>query len=149
MHRIKPWLSVSQWRFFRLDDRLLLILIAIIVGNFSGLASVALNRAIEAMVEWLHPLRHYWWAFLLPAAGAAMSSIFLEKIVREGAGHGVPEVIYAVSRYGGLLRFRSSFTPSNLKLSDHRQRRLGRSRGPGGHQRGRHRIHHCQKIRVE
>ncbi len=110
MDRIKPWLSVARWRFFRLDDRLLLILIAVIVGNFSGMASVALNTSIDAMVEWLHPLRHYWWAFLLPAAGAAASSIFLEKIVREGAGHGVPEVIYAVSRYGGLLRFRSSFT---------------------------------------
>ncbi len=110
MDRIKPWLRLTRWRFFRLDDRLLLILIAVIVGNCSGLSAVALNTSIDVMVEWLQPLRHYWWAFLLPAAGAAASSIFLEKIVREGAGHGVPEVIYAVSRYGGLLRFRSSFT---------------------------------------
>jgi CIC family chloride channel protein len=36
--------------------------------------------------------------------------LFLDKIAREGAGHGVPEVIYSVSRYGGLLRFRSSIT---------------------------------------
>jgi len=36
--------------------------------------------------------------------------LFLEKIVKEGAGHGVPEVIYSVSRYGGLLRLRSSFS---------------------------------------
>jgi len=74
------------------------------------LASVALNRGLLLMSEWLHHFRHYWWVFVLPAIGAALSSLFLEKIVKEGAGHGVPEVIYSVSRYGGLLRFRSSFS---------------------------------------
>jgi len=86
------------------------MLMAAIVGNFSGLASVALNRGLVMMSEWLHHFRHYWWVFVLPAAGAALSSLFLEKVVKEGAGHGVPEVIYSVSRYGGLLRFRSSFS---------------------------------------
>jgi len=81
-----------------------------IVGNFSGLASVVLNRSLVMMSDWLHHFRHNWWVFVLPAAGAALSSLFLEKVVNEGAGHGVPEVIYSVSRYGGLLRFRSSFS---------------------------------------
>ncbi len=83
---------------------------AVIVGTCSGLAALALGRSLLAMEHWLHHLRHYWWAFLLPAAGAALSSLFLEKVVNEGAGHGVPEVIYSVSRYGGLLRLRSSFS---------------------------------------
>ena len=46
----------------------------------------------------------------MPGIGAALSSLFLEKIIKEGAGHGVPEVLYSVSRYGGLMRFRSSFS---------------------------------------
>jgi CIC family chloride channel protein len=83
---------------------------AAIVGCFSGLSSVALNRSLLIMSEWLHHYRHYWWVFVLPGVGAALSSLFLEKVAREGAGHGVPEVIYSVSRYGGLLRFRSSVT---------------------------------------
>ena len=106
----KLWRYPSSWSIFRSDDRLLLIMIAVIVGACSGLAALVLNRSLIAMFEWLHQLRGYWWAFLLPAAGAALSSIFLEKIAREGAGHGVPEVIYSVSRHGGLLRLRSSFS---------------------------------------
>lgn len=47
---------------------------------------------------------------MLPGAGALLSCLFLEKIVKEGAGHGVPEVVYSVSRYGGLMRFRSGFS---------------------------------------
>ena len=110
MRILKLWRYPANWNIFRLDDRLLLILMAAIVGNCSGLAAVILNRSLIAMFEWLHQLRHYWWVFVLPAVGAALSSLFLEKIVKEGAGHGVPEVIYSVSRYGGLLRFRSSFS---------------------------------------
>lgn len=93
-----------------MDDRLLLIVAGSVAGICSGLAAVALRLSLESAMEWIHPLRHYWWAFALPAAGALLSSLYLEKISREGAGHGIPEVIYAVSRYGGLLRLRSSYS---------------------------------------
>ena len=79
---------------------------AAIVGNFSGLASVALNRSLVMMSEWLHHFRHYWWVFVLPAVGAALSSLFLEKVVNEGAGHGVPEVMEAVTLRNGFIRKR-------------------------------------------
>ncbi len=104
------WRKPSRWAVFRIDDRPLLMVIGLIVGVCSGLAALALNRSLEAMFEWLHHYRHYWWAFILPGAGAALSSLFLDKVVKEGAGHGVPEVIYSVSRYGGLLRFRSAWS---------------------------------------
>lgn len=97
-------------KLFVLDDRLLLIIAGSIAGLSSGLAAVGLRLSLEHVLEWLHPLRHYWWAFVLPGIGAMLSSLYLEKVVREGAGHGVPEVIYSVSRYGGLLRFRSSYS---------------------------------------
>ncbi|MEJ2656030.1 MAG: chloride channel protein [Desulfobacterales bacterium] len=110
MRILKWWRYPGNWPIFRFDDRLLLIFMAAIVGCFSGLASVALNRSLVMMADWLDHYRHYWWVFVLPGVGAALSSLFLEKVVKEGAGHGVPEVIYSVSRHGGLLRFRSSFT---------------------------------------
>lgn len=93
-----------------MDDRLLLIVTGAVVGNCSGLAAIVLNRSLVTMLEYLHDFRQFWWAFILPAAGALLSALFLEKIVKEGAGHGVPEVIYSVSRYGGLLRLRSGFS---------------------------------------
>ena len=100
----------GNWSLFRSDDRLLLIIFAIVVGISSGLAALFLNIGLNGMLTWLHEYRHFWWAIFLPGIGAALSSLFLEKIVNEGAGHGVPEVIYAVSRHGGLMRLRSSFS---------------------------------------
>ncbi len=110
MHLLDLWRRPSRWAVFRFDDRPLLMLIGLIVGICAGLAALALNRSLLALFEWLHHYRHYWWSFVLPGLGAALSSLFLDKIVREGAGHGVPEVIYSVSRYGGLLRFRSAWS---------------------------------------
>lgn len=110
MKRLFSWRLPTRWPVFRLDDRLLLIISGMIVGILSGIAALVLNRSLAFLLEFLQDFRTYWWAFLLPAAGAALSSLFLGKIVKEGAGHGVPEVIYAVSRYGGLIRLRSSFS---------------------------------------
>jgi CIC family chloride channel protein len=110
MQTIKNTYKAIYYKLFRLDDRLLLIVAGSIAGICSGLAAVALRLSLESVTELLHPLRHYWWAFVLPALGALLSSLYLEKISREGAGHGIPEVIYAVSRYGGLLRLRSSYS---------------------------------------
>ncbi len=87
-----------------------LIIIGAIVGIFGGLASVALNRSLRYVSEILNTIRHVRYAPLLPAIGAAFSSIFLRHVVRDLGAHSVPEVIYSVSRKGGLLRLRSSFS---------------------------------------
>lgn len=84
MRFLKKMKYPGSWSLFRSDDRLLLMIFAIIVGICSGLAALLLNRGLETMLEWLHHYRTYWWAIFLPAAGAALSSLFLEKIVNEG-----------------------------------------------------------------
>ena len=96
--------------FLRLNESLQLIIIATIVGLCGALGSIALNRSLAAGAAWLHTFRSSWYAFVFPAAGAALSSIFLNHIAKDGGGHGVPEVIYSISQRGGLLRFRSSFS---------------------------------------
>ncbi len=110
MLHLKDWYRTVYNKLFRLDDRLLLIIAGSVTGIFSGVAAVTLRLSLEAAVEWLEPFRSYSWAFVFPGIGALLSTFYLEKVAREGAGHGVPEVIYSVSRYGGLLRLRSSWS---------------------------------------
>lgn len=100
----------TKWAIMRSDDRLIVIAMAGLVGACSGLAAVALNRSLHFLSHTLHGVTHHWWSFAIPAAGASLSAIFLNYILNERAGHGVPEVVYAVTRHGGLLRFRSSFS---------------------------------------
>jgi CIC family chloride channel protein len=94
----------------RIDQRVLLIAAAVLVGMSSGLAALLLNRGIEAIDEGLDLVRHQWWALLLPGVGAALGVLFLHRVVREPPGHGVPEVILSVSRRGGALPTSASFS---------------------------------------
>jgi chloride channel protein, CIC family len=99
-----------KWAIIRSDGRMLMLVLAGIVGVCSGLAAVALNRTLHFLAVFFQSVHHHWWGFLLPAAGATLAAIFLHAIVKERAGHGIPEVVHAVSRRGGRLSFRSSFS---------------------------------------
>jgi len=110
MSKLKQTYNSFYAKFFLFDDRLVMMTAGAVVGIFAGLAAVALRLSLASVLEFLAPYRQYAWAFILPGIGALFSFLFLDKVMREGAGHGVPEVIYAVSRRGGLLRFRSTFS---------------------------------------
>lgn len=104
------WRYPARWQFFRLDDRLLLIILGAVVGIVAGLAAMALNTGLAALFYFFHAWRSFWWSWLIPAGGAALSALFLIKVTREDQGHCVPEVVDSVSRYGGRMRLRSSFS---------------------------------------
>ncbi len=93
-----------------LDERLQLIIVAVLVGMCGGYASVLLNLGLKFGQQYLMHFRFHWLAIFLPAAGAVLSVFFLQYVVLDIGGHGIPEVIYSISRRGGLLRFRSSFS---------------------------------------
>ena len=93
-----------------IDERLQLVLIGAVVGIGGGVASVILNRSLELGRELLCPFKENWYIFIFPAIGAFFSTFFLINIVKDVGGHGVPEVIYSVTKRGGLLRLRSSFS---------------------------------------
>ena len=92
----------------RLEERVKLILVSVVVGLGAGLAAVALSQAIRLTEHALAGVHHSPWAFVLPGAGGLLSYLFLRYVAREQPGHGVPEVIESVSRYGGQLRTRST-----------------------------------------
>jgi CIC family chloride channel protein len=95
---------------FGIDERLQLIIIGAFVGLCSGLASSALNFSLTIIADYLGHFRHFWYSFLFPACGATFAVLFLRYIIKERGGHGVPEVIYSISRGGGFLKLRSSIS---------------------------------------
>ncbi len=99
-----------RWTILRVDQRLTVITLAGFVGACAGLAGVALNRCLHFMAATFHGMHSHWWGFVLPAVGASLSALFLNYLLKERAGHGVPEVVQAVTRQGGRLRLSSTFS---------------------------------------
>jgi chloride channel protein, CIC family len=94
----------------RIDERLLLIMAGAFTGVCGGFASFLLNLGLEAIPELLHPLRGHWYGMLVPAAGAAGAVVCVRYVFRDQGGHGVPEIIYSISRRGGFIRLRLAFS---------------------------------------
>lgn len=110
--KIKNFLR-SLLRFFLFpgyDDRLMLVAAGAFTGVCSGVASVFLAWSIGWLADLVHLYGHKYYSAVFPAAGAFLSYIVLEKVFRDGGSQGVPDVIYSVSKLGGNLRFRSSFS---------------------------------------
>ena len=93
-----------------LDDTFLLIIIAVPVGAFSGLAAVALNFSLKTMHMGLHQYYHSIWGFWFPGAGAAVGYIFFRYLARDSGLHGVPEIIDSICHNGARLRIQSCFS---------------------------------------
>lgn len=100
-----------------------IVALAVIVGAFTGLASVGFRWLITettvvfsgvtdfsatapgthpgyAGISWLGP----WFVVLVPAIGGLIYGPLVYHFAREARGHGVPEVMLAVSRHGGRIR---------------------------------------------
>ena len=82
----------------------LLMLLAIPVGLASGVSAVALSLAVHHATAALTAWQGRWWLIGVPAVGAALSALYLKTYLRDDAGHGVPELIRAVSVGAGKLR---------------------------------------------
>jgi H+/Cl- antiporter ClcA len=91
-------------------------LLAIVIGVVAGILAVLFRLLIEGVTEngfqviggtlsALGPARYA----LIPAVGGLIVGPLIYWGAREAKGSGVPEVIDAVTRYGGRIRFRVVF----------------------------------------
>ena len=108
---IAAWLRAS---------RLGLVVMALGVGGGAGLAAVGFRWLIFAFT-WLAtgheqfgqpgrigsphlPWLGVWFLLLIPALGGLLYGPLIQRFAREARGHGVPEVMLAVSENGGRIR---------------------------------------------
>jgi chloride channel protein, CIC family len=82
----------------------LLMLLAVGVGLASGLSAVVLASTVHEVVGLLARYHRAWWLIAVPAAGAALSALFLHRLLRDDSGHGVPELIRSSTFGGGAVR---------------------------------------------
>jgi len=111
----KPWL-----RNFRLDwqENIRLSLLALLVGTTAGFVAIGFRYLIFAVQNLAlfgrgslgpsapldHTIGH--WILLVPAAGGLVVGLLTYFLAPEARGHGVPEVMEAVTLHEGRLRTR-------------------------------------------
>ena len=104
-----PWLS-SRARSLRLSEGNLFLLLAILIGMFSGMAVVCFRMSIEGVHRFLlgstltpAPLR----TLLVPTAGGLVVAFLVQKFFAAARGSGVNQTKAAVYVFDGYVPFRT------------------------------------------
>lgn len=104
------------WRMRHVGDRVFLLLLSVLVGLLAGLAAVVLKTLVHATNQWL--LQFSVPTFLggnaliliYPAIGITLTILFVRFVIRGQIGHGLPSVLFSLSRKGGELPAKNMFS---------------------------------------
>ena len=111
LHRI-----IYRWRLRHFNENGFMLILAVVVGLLSGLASVALKnlvfyggRAVTRLGT-LTPFGGNVMMLVFPLVGILLTVLFVRYVVRGDIGHGLPSVLLAISRKRSQLPSKNMYT---------------------------------------
>ena len=113
--RIKKFLkSLNEWRLAHLTDRRLMIALAVPTGFLAGLAAVIIKFLTHSIRDFFFYIRTLdshldLMFFVLPAIGILLTIIVIRYVIRREVGHGIPGLLYALSRNKGIVKPYTTF----------------------------------------
>lgn len=99
------------WRLKHLTEYQFVLILSLVVGLFSGLASVVLKNTLHFTYEiisgfsWFSPDRGNILFLVYPTIGIILTVMLIKYFIKDDLSHGVSKVMYAMSRKSGRLRF--------------------------------------------
>ncbi len=113
--KISTWFSrLLIWRVKNIPHRNFVLVLAMVVGVFSGLAAVILKNAIHFLHSLLtegFDLTDWNYLYLLyPMIGIFITILFVRYIVKDDISHGVTKILYAISKKDSNIKTHNTFT---------------------------------------
>ena len=102
MSKLTTFVQRSFFGLKRLPNRQLVIILAFVVGIFSGLAAVLLKHAVHlvrwVLTGWFHTTAESLFYLLYPGIGMLLALLYVKYVVKDDISHGVTRVLHAISR---------------------------------------------------
>ena len=109
------WFSIVSWRDHHLREKTLVVILALVVGVFCGLAAQLLKFLIHVIESFL--TAHFsitqanYLYLIYPVVGILIVTLFVRYVVKDNISHGVTRVLYAISRRKSRLKSRNIYSP--------------------------------------
>jgi CIC family chloride channel protein len=106
--------SFLVWRANHINDTTFVIILSVLVGFLSGIASYFLKESVSYIEKSLFALysitEQIMLFFVFPTVGIFLTVIFLRFVVKDSVGHGVPRILYVISKLDGSMRNHKMFS---------------------------------------
>ncbi len=105
---------ILRWGANHISPKNYINLLSLIIGFLAGLVAVAIKSGVHFVEKILtfHIVDHYvhYLFFLLPIIGIFLTIVFIKYILRRRVGHGIPTVLFALSKTHGEIRQHNMFS---------------------------------------
>ena len=99
---------VNKFRIRYLSGHRFLYFLSAFVGLGAGLAAVIIKNLVhfihEAVQNGFHGDYSQYYIFILPIVGIALTVLFIKYINKRPVGHGIPGVLFSISKNNGIIR---------------------------------------------
>lgn len=97
-----------MWREKHITEKSFVVILALLVGIFCGVAALTLKWLIHNISTFLtshmHVTQGNWQYLVYPVVGILLTSLYVRYIVRDNISHGVTRVLYAISQNKSRLK---------------------------------------------
>lgn len=106
--------KILIWRVKHVSDRVFMIFLSIIVGILAGFGAVIIKKLVHLIQSFLRNLfvsdgGNFLYIFY-PVIGIFLVILFARYVVRQHVGHGIPTVLFSISKTKGLIRQHNMFS---------------------------------------
>jgi CIC family chloride channel protein len=103
------------WRARNIPDNYFVIILSVLIGFLAGIAAYVLKTSVYRIEELLtadfHMQTQNYRYVLYPAIGILLTVLFLRYLIRdEHNRHGIPRILYVISRLDGKMKFHKTFS---------------------------------------
>ena len=113
MNRQKIFKKFLVWRLRHVSNRQFMMILSILIGIASGIGAVIIKNLVHIISEFVKNfLSHNFELFYLiaPTIGIFLAVLFIKYIVKRPVRHGVPNVLYAISKAQGHMNSHNMFS---------------------------------------
>lgn len=108
------WLRFMVWQARRMNHRTFLMIMSIVIGILSGISAIILKNSVHfiqrLLISSAPVYQENFLYFALPAIGILLSILFIKYIIKDHVEHGVPSILYAISRANGIIKRHNMFS---------------------------------------
>jgi len=102
------------WRIKHISDKHFIMILSVVIGVLAGLGAVIIKNGVRLIKQLLtHGFSEDYYNllyFVYPAIGILVAVIYIRFIVRQHVGHGIPSVLYAISKNHGVIKRHNIFS---------------------------------------